>query len=359
LRVLICGAGIAGLSLAHCLLRGGHAVTLLEKSPALRGEGYMIDFFGPGYDAAQAMGLLDGLARIHDPIPRLVFVDAGGREKFSVSYADFRRLFHGRHFNFLRGDLERLLYEQVKERAPVRFGTTIESLREAERYDLVVGADGVHSRVRALAFGEEQRFSRPLGYYTAAFILERPPGALRGDALYTMSAPGRQAGIYPIRGGRLATFFVWEAAHGRDLRRAYAGLGWVVPELLERLDPAALYFDEVTQIEMPRWSAGRTVLVGDACQCVSLAAGQGASLAMAGAFVLAQELERAPGDLAAALARYEARLRPAVERKQRAGRRIARWFVPHSRMRIVLNDLAARMAGWPLAWRLVRRALAP
>jgi 2-polyprenyl-6-methoxyphenol hydroxylase-like FAD-dependent oxidoreductase len=120
-----------------------------------------------------------------------------------------------------------------------------------------------------------------------------------------------------------------------------------------------MYFDEVAQIELPQRSAGRVVLVGDACQCVSLLAGQGASMAMAGAYILAEELAAAGSDLAAALRRYEEKVKPAIEKKQRAGRRMAGWFVPANRVQLVINDLLTRMVEWPLAWRLLRRLMAP
>ncbi|MBI3972875.1 MAG: FAD-dependent monooxygenase [Chloroflexi bacterium] len=168
-------------------------------------------------------------------------------------------------------------------------------------FDALIGADGVHSAIRALALGKEAEFARSLGYYTAAFVLDSPP--LRGlppDAFSTLTEPGRQVAIYPIRGDRLATFFIHKADRALDdfsaeaaraaLRRVYGDMNWVVPELLDRSrEVAGLYFDVVEQITMPRWSQGRVALVGDACQCVSLLAGQGASMTMAGAYTLALE----------------------------------------------------------------------
>jgi len=384
MNVLVSGAGIAGLTVAFALVRDGHSVTLVEKSPRLRGEGYMIDFFGSGYDAAEQMGLLPELEAIHYPIPRFAFVDEQGREKFSVSYAHFRRLFGGRHFNFMRGDLERLLHSKVTNSVQLRFGVTIESFVPGEqeecvdvvlsdgtiaRFDLVIGADGVHSRVRELEFGPERQFARFLGYRTAAFILAERPRRARADVLYTLNALERQVGVYPISDGRAATFFVYKAHRQladfsfetavQELHAEYRGLDWIVPELIDRCDRASLYFDEVSQIELPRWSTGRVVFVGDACQCVSLLAGQGASMAMGGAYVLAQELSRAGRDVRGALHRYEERVKPTIEKKQRAGRRIAGWFVPHNRVQRAVNDLVTRMAGWPVAWRLIRGLLAP
>ena len=382
MNVLICGAGIAGLTLAFWLLRGGHTVTVVEKSPSLRDEGYMMDFFGSGYDVAEKMDLLAELEQIHYLIPRFAFLNSKGSEKFSVSYGAFRGLWGGRHFNFMRGDLERVLYSRVKDEIRLQFGTTIRSFRQCEeadcvdvifsdgtagRFDLMVGADGVNSHVRRYAFGDQDRFTRFLGYHTAAFILAERPKAVRSDSLYTLTVPRRQVGVYPISGGRVATFFIhkvrqpvrdfsFESAVG-ELRAVYGGLDWIVPELLDRCDRSSMYFDDVTQIELPRWRKGRVVLVGDACQCVSLLAGQGASMAMGGAYVLAEELARVEDDLPGALRRYENRVKPAIEKKQRAGRRIAGWFVPDNRARLVMNDLLTKMVEWPMAWRMLESFL--
>lgn len=386
MKVLISGGGIAGLALAFGLHRYGHEPLVVERSQNLRDEGYMIDFFGPGYDASEKMGLLSEIEEIHYQIPRLSFVDAAGKERLAVSYAALRKnLFNDRHFNFMRGDLERLLYSRIEGRVPMRFGTEVESFEQdgarvrarltdgtADSFDLLVGADGAHSHVRELAFGEKRLFLRSLGYYTAASLVEDlEMRESLGEAFYILTVPGRQVAVYPIRGGRLATFFVHktsprledfsaESVRG-EMSAAYSGMGWIVPELLERCPyGSSLYFDEVAQIEMPSWGVGRVVLVGDACQCVSLLAGQGASLAMAGSYVLAEELAavRKEDDVGAALAQYERRLRPAVLKRQRAGRRLARWFVPENRARLLVRDAAMRMATSPLASQVLGRRFA-
>jgi 2-polyprenyl-6-methoxyphenol hydroxylase-like FAD-dependent oxidoreductase len=383
LRVLISGGGIAGLSLALCLRRRGHDALIIERAPQLRDQGYMIDFFGSGYDAAERLDLLPDLAAIHDPVARLAFVGPEGQKRFSVHYPALRRrLFRDRHFNFMRGDLERVLFEKVHESQAIRFGTQVDSFEDigtrvrvrltdgsTEEADLLVAADGVHSRVRELAFGPEREFVRPLGYNTAAFVVE--DAALReqvGDRLATLTEPGRQAALYPIRSGRVAVFFVHKALnesgdHSRasalaELKTVYRGMRWAVPRLLEHAGTADIHVDAVSQVVVSRWHRRRTVLLGDAGYCVSLLAGQGASLAMAGAYILAEELATSRDDIISALARYESRLRPGVERKQAAGRGLARWFVPESRVRILARDLALRMSAWPIFSNLVGRAFA-
>lgn len=383
MRVLICGGGIAGLSLAGCLHAAGHRPVVVERAPGLRDEGYMVDFFGSGYDTLERLGLGAEVARIDYPIARLAFVDADGAERMSLPYPLLRkRLFDDRHFNFMRGDLERVLAQWIAGKVEIRYKNTVEAIDQradgvrvtlgdgkVEDVDLVVGADGVHSHVRRLAFGDEARFSRFIGCCTAAYVVEQPPRDAPADAFVTLTVPGRQVAVYPIRGARCATFLVHRtpglpsdaspAATLRALRAAYGHLGWIVPELLERAaTTSSLYFDAVSQVEMPEWSRGRVVLLGDACSCVSLLAGQGASMAVAGGYVLAEELDAANADVGAALRRYEARLRPAIERKQAAGRRIAGWFVPETRFRLWLRDLGLRASVWPIASRIVRRRLA-
>jgi 2-polyprenyl-6-methoxyphenol hydroxylase-like FAD-dependent oxidoreductase len=376
MNVLISGGGIAGLTLAFWLNRLGQRPTVVERSPWLRDDGYMIDFFGPGYDVAEKMGLLADLQSLHHRIPRVVIVDAAGRERAAVRTDALRKLLDWRHFNFMRGELERLLHTTVADHVPVRFGASVASFDQDERqvhvrfadgtsgdFDLLVGADGLHSHVRQLAFGDESQFTRFLGYYTAAFILGEPLGPR--DAFTTLSARERQVSIYPIPVDRTATFLIHKAHRvlehispdvaREELQTAYGDLGWVVPELLQRAqDVPDLYFDSVSQVVMPSWSAGRLTLVGDACGCVSLVAGQGASMAMAGAYILARELASGD-DVAAALARYERLVRLVVEQKQRAGKRFARWVVPDTSLRVSFQAFSLRAAGWPVLAPVIKR----
>ena len=382
MKVLIVGAGIAGLTLALSLRRAGHAVVVLEKAPRLRDEGYMIDFFGSGYDAAERLGLLPAIARVHYPVGRLAFLGADGHERFSLPYPALRKLLFGdRHFNFMRGDLEHVLFDSLPGLTPIRFGATVDKLRDekggvdvtlsdgsTQRFDLVVGADGKRSRVRELAFGPASDFVRPLGYRTLAFIADANGLGDVADRFATLTTPGRQVAVYPIRQGRVATFFIHRtdderrdfsrAAALEELTAIYRGLGWIVPALLERApDAPSIYYDEVAQVVAPAWHRGRVVLVGDACQCVSLLAGQGASMAMAGSYVLAEELSEAES-VTTALARYQNRVRPSIEDKQAAGRNMARWFVPRGPVRLAVRDLFMRMSTWRPVARLVRRQLA-
>jgi 2-polyprenyl-6-methoxyphenol hydroxylase-like FAD-dependent oxidoreductase len=383
MRVLICGGGIAGLTLASCLARRGITPLLVERAGRLRDQGYMIDFFGSGFAVAARLGLLYDLEQIHYPVSSLTVLDPHGSVRLSIPYPVLRRrLFHDRHFNFMRGDLERLLYERIARRVEVRFGVTVTAVQERasgvvvvrlsdgseHECDLVVGADGVHSDIRRLVFGAEERFTRFLGCYAAAYVVpSHAPGVATGDAFATLSVPRRQVAVYPLRGGGMATFFLHRVSERsldqsrrcavRELHAVYGDLGWVVPALLASAATAPdLFFDPVSQIELTHWSAGRVVLLGDACYCVSLLAGQGAGMAVTGAYVLAEELAGA-SDIPAALARYEARLRPGIERLQAAGRRVADWFLPDTPARLALRNLALRISTWPIASTLVRRRM--
>lgn len=383
MRILISGGGIAGLTLGYFLARFGHEPLVVDQatSPDV-GRPYMIDFFGAGWDVADRMGLLAALESVHQPIPQLAFLDATGHQHTALPYALVRRrLFRDRHFNIMRDDLQRVLYDHVRERVPVRFATSVTAVEEhdegadvqlsdgtTERVALVVGADGVHSRVRELVFGGEPRFVNPLGYMAAAYVVDAStvPELSRG-AFYTLAAPNRLATIFPLRDGRLATFFLHrvapdteaspERAGCRSLTEAFADFSWVIPKLLDACGRAtAVYSAPVVQVEMPRWRSGAVVLIGDACHCLSVLAGRGASVAMGGAYLLAAELRFTPG-VRTALARYQWRLEPSIARHQASAIRMARWVVPSSKTRLAVRDKLLHAMLWPGVSALVRAEL--
>jgi 2-polyprenyl-6-methoxyphenol hydroxylase-like FAD-dependent oxidoreductase len=384
LNVVIVGAGVAGLTAAYWLQRYGHRVRIIERTQRPRTRGFMIDFFGPGYSVAEEMHLLPALESIHREIPQWSFETMTGVHLFSIEYSKVRRrAFGGRHFSFLRSDLERLLLELVRHDVEIQSGTTIVGLQKRGavlsaalsdgrdiQCDLVIGAGGIHSPTRHLVFGGGGSWERYLGLDAAAFSVEDTElHDTMGETLRTMSGPGRQITIYPMPGGRLGVFFLHERDRTLDdrstrgimneLTRVYRGFGDAVPRLLSKAEEAPdLFYDAVAQVRMPHWSLGRVVLVGDACHCVSPLGGQGASLAMAGAWALVRELLLSAGEIEPALRSYERRMRPAVRRVQASGERMARWVAPHSGLKLAARDLMLRASVWPVASSVMRRVLA-
>ena len=380
MKVLISGAGIAGLSLALRLRQRGLFPVVVERYPGLRDGGYMLGLSDPGLDAAERMGVADALRATpaHAAPPRL-HRTATGQERFSIDGSAIDRLVGDREYNLMRGDIERALYERVRGEVEVRFGASVQSLEEGRDgvvvrlsdgeeigCDLVVGADGLHSQVRALRFGPEERLVRPLGARVAAFLLDRSgfPDAELG-ASYWLTEVGRAAAFGAVDEKMAVAFFIWRT-EGRprldtveeELRRAFAGAGWRVPAMLDLLPTANdVYLDEVAQVVMPRWADGRIALLGDAGYAVSLIAGKGATLAMAGAVVLADALADGPDGVDAALAAYEARLRPWVETAQRMARRNVHLFAPANRVQLLARETMLRLAARPFLVPLVRRLL--
>jgi 2-polyprenyl-6-methoxyphenol hydroxylase-like FAD-dependent oxidoreductase len=308
------------------------------------------------------------------------YYDAAGRLRAEISYRQLADAIGGdRLLSLLRPDLEQTLRESLPDGVDLRFGACVVDVDdvtgdsvvvrtnggEVFDADLVVGADGVHSTVRRLIFGPEPEFLRYLGYHTAAFVFDDPQvcDQVRGRFCLTDSVAA-QLGFYGLRDGRVATFAVHRTPdptlppdHQAAVRRAYAGLGWVAPRALAACPPhGEVYYDQVAQIQMPTWSRGRVTLVGDACYAVSLLAGQGASLGIAGAYVLAEQLARAD-TVQDALARYEQTWRPIVTAKQREARTTARWFVPRTATEVAARRAVLRVSRLPGLDRQIGRLL--
>lgn len=379
MKVLISGAGIAGLSLALRLHQRGLIPIVVERSPGLRDGGYMLGLSDPGLDAAERMGVADALRAARHMPQRLVYLDGRGRERFAIDGPAIDRLVGDRQFNLMRGDIEWLLHDRIRDAVDLRLGVSVTSVESARSgvgvslsdgatiaADLLVGADGLHSGVRALSFGSEEAFVRPLGARVAAFLLDRSafPDTLPG-ASYSLTEVGRAAALADAGAGRLVAFFIWrtEGRPRRDtveaeLRHAFAEAGWHVPALLDRLSRTEdVYFDEVAQVVMPSWSSGRVVLLGDAAYAVSLIAGQGATLAMAGAVVLANALADGHEGTEVACAAYETRLRPWATAAQRMAQRNIHLFTPASRFQLLAREAILRLAARPFLAPIMRRLL--
>jgi 2-polyprenyl-6-methoxyphenol hydroxylase-like FAD-dependent oxidoreductase len=365
--VLISGAGIAGPTLAYWLLRAGFAPTLIERAPCFRQGGYMIDFWGVGFDVAEKMNLLPRLREIGYHFNRIKFVDETGETRSELGGRVFRGALGERFISLQRGDLARAIFDSISDKMEIIFDDSITAIREdssgldvsfehssARRFDIVVGCDGLHSVVRQIAFGQEQEFEKFLRYYAASFLT--PDYPYREELTYvSYGAPGRQISRYALRGNRSAFLFVFsrdrpfkehphEDAAKQIVRETFSRDKWIeIPAILERMNACEeFYFDSVSQIRMPTWSRGRTVLLGDAAYCPSLLAGEGAAFAMAGAYILAGELRRANGDHVTAFNAYEESLHGFIESKQRSAERLASSFAPATRFGLSVRDLVLR-----------------
>ncbi|MFG2285264.1 FAD-dependent monooxygenase [Streptomyces sp. NPDC048595] len=382
--VLISGASVAGPALAYWLGRYGYRPTVVELAPALRSGGFAVDFRGAAHRTVlERMGVLEAVERHTTGTgPATSFIDGQGRQ-----IAALPPEFAGGELEILRSDLSRLLYEHSL--APDGGGPTPEYLfndsltslrqtaegvhatfeRSAPRtFDLVVGADGLHSTVRRLAFGPESDFVSHLGYYVAAWDLPesatdlaaRPVGYNEPGRLSTVGRTPRRAREAGYTGEAFCVFASDDATlHDRRtgdprsrtkaMAQAYEGAGWRTRELIDTLWAADdLYFDSISRVDVPRWSTGRIALLGDAAHGATLG-GMGTGSALIGAYILAGELAMADGDHSTAFTRYEQKLRPYATQCQQGGRSTGEFLAPPtqdalSTRNAALNDPATLTA---------------
>lgn len=347
-RVLISGASIAGPALAYWLHHHGFQPTVVEKAPTIRPGGQAIDIRGTALEVTSRMGLLEQARKACTAMRGMSYVDANGTELFSTTEATLTGGdVDSPDIEILRDDLAGILHQATRSNVEYVFGDSIASLthnadrvevtfeREASRtFDLVVGADGLHSATRGLAFGAEADFIHHLGTNLAVFTSEnfldldhwqtyhQTPTGLAG--LYSARNNTEARGMLGYLGEPLGTRDV--DAQKRAVAEEFAQTGWEVPRLLKQMWAAPdFHFDSMSQIRMPSWSVGRVALVGDAGYCGSPLSGQGTSLALTGAYVLAGELAAANGDHTRAFARYEATLRPYVEANQHFALEMSAW----------------------------------
>jgi 2-polyprenyl-6-methoxyphenol hydroxylase-like FAD-dependent oxidoreductase len=366
--ILISGASVAGPALAYWLRRYGFNPTVVERAPAPREGGHAIDLRGAARGVAERMGIMADVRGASIGTRGIAYVDDDNRRLASMG-ADLLGDSGGAisEIEILRGDLVRILYEATRHDVEYVFDDSIAAISRDEdgvevafehgqprTFDVVVGADGVHSNVRRLAFGEESRFVRDLGAYVSIFTTANHDVDLDGwELMY--SVPGKTAGLYPARQNNEAKavfFFASEpldydrrdiAAQKKILADAFAGEAWEVPRLLEAMwDAPDFYFDTVSQVYMDRWSSGRAVLVGDAGYSPSPMGGVGTSMALVGSYVLAGELAAAAGDYRGAFARYENEMREYARRGQKLAKSNAVGLVPRSRSQIWVRNQMIR-----------------
>ncbi|HEY4268265.1 MAG TPA: FAD-binding domain [Galbitalea sp.] len=382
MRVLIVGAGIGGPTLAYWLLRGGHQVTLVESAPHLRQGGYLVDFWGAGFDVAQRMGIVPELMDKGYRPNELREVAPSGRVIISLDPTrmidDAAGGVAGRYVTVARTDLASAIYSASKGQVETIFGNTVDAIRDdgsrvevefanggTREFDLVVGADGLHSGVRRTVFGPDTDYERDLGLVVAAFDVA---GFQPRDEMVAVvqTEVGHQVLRFAQRDGSSMLVFIVRhdgavpeddpKAQQKLLRQRLGGAVGEVPEMLARMpDARTFYFDRASQIRMPSWSRGRVALIGDAAAGPSLLAGQGSALAMVEAYELAAELQRTGGDHVAAFAGYQRRLASLVLTKQNAAVGLGAAFAPRNAAQLLLRNTVMRTMTVPAISRLVMR----
>ena len=366
--VLISGASVAGPVLAHWLRRYGFNPTLVEHTPSVRTGlgGHAVDLFGASVDVVERMGVLPQVLGARTRTELILF-ERDGQPPIALNMGEVATGMSIRHVEILRGELTKILSGAASDGVGYLFGDSIRRLdddgdgvnvtfetADPRRFGLVVGADGLHSNVRRLVFGDEARFMKYIGGYFAVFTL---PNYLELDGrMVVYNRPGRVVGMYPVhQSGEARAVFLFRRAEPlvydhRDrneqkklLREAFADFGWEAPRLLAELDDAEdLYFDSISQIIMDTWSRGRVTLVGDAGYLPGPAVGGGTTIAVVGAYVLAGELYRTGGEPAVALRAYEDKMRDFVRLNRKFGITNVRRLIPATPMNVRLLHEAMR-----------------
>jgi 2-polyprenyl-6-methoxyphenol hydroxylase-like FAD-dependent oxidoreductase len=377
MRILVSGASIAGPVLAYWLTRHGFDVTVVERAPALRKTGgHAVDLFRPAMDITERMGVLPRVEALATGTTRMTLHREGSRRPLRVDLAKVFQATSDRHVEVMRDDLSEIYYDAGRDDVEYLFGDSITALSpdgdvtfehaRPRRFDVVVGADGLHSNVRRLVFGDEAGLTTFIGAYLAVLSLPDTHG-LDGEAV-THLGPGRTASLYSARhlGDARAVFLFRRDEpldyHHRDvarqqqlLRAAFSGMHPQVDGWLAGLDgPGPFYFDSITQLRLDTWSRGRVTLVGDAGYCPGPAVGGSTSLAVLGAYVLAGELAEANGDHERAFAAYEREMGELVRRSRAFAMGAARSLIPASRAGVWAlarggQLVSALPAGWTRA----------
>lgn len=364
---LISGASLAGPTLAYWLTKYGYKVTVVELAPALPDGGNRVDIRGVALEVVNRMGLLEAARALDSQTEHTEYVDKSVKVVACLNDAAIGNA-KGVDIEIMRGDLARLVYSLTKETVEYLWEESIEKLAQKENgvtayfsrakprtFDIVIGADGIHSNTRRLAFDmQEKDISSYLGCYIAITTI---PNYLRLSHTQRMfNIPHKTAGIFTTQKSDAATaMFVFSSPmltydrHDRQaqkklLHEAFRGVdGWETPRLLAYADKDPnFYFDSMTQIKLGGYHNGRVVLVGDAAYAPSPASGQGSSMALTGAYMLAGEIHRANGDHEKAFREYTRKIRPYVEANQAIGVLGAKSLIETSSVKIRIRNFFIR-----------------
>jgi len=382
-RVLVVGLGIAGIATAVRLIQVGWEPVLVERAATRRSNGYFIMLFGTGAASARRLGVLESIGDRGGPRLVAYEVNRAGRRSPGVSPASLS----GRPRVILRGDVERGLFSALPPEVEIRYSTvptrivqdeagaevtlhdTASGTTVTERFDLVVGADGMRSTVRRLVFGPEE-FLHPLHYMIGATVLDEPLAGLAQHDGPVLAEPGRSAWIFPFLDHPPSLLFSYRTADIDaeftrppidSIRAAFAPQrpGPFLESLFERFEQAPEFlFDSVHQVKMPRWHRGRVVLVGDAAWCLTLYSGMGASTGIAGGELLGTMLQRHPDDLPGALQAWETRMRPFIETQQDGALVTRRLFTPHDRKEQIMRTGMLRLMNSPVIGAAMNKIMA-
>lgn len=365
--ILISGAGIAGQALAYWLHQYGFKVTVVEKAAGIRNAGYRVDIRGAAVKVAAKMGILDDIKQAATAMRGSTLVNSKGKRLVDLADPNIFGMREAGDVEIMRGDLTDLLYQATKNNIEYLFNDAVTGIYQATKnvnvifknteprtFDLVVGADGLHSAVRNVVFGREHSFIKDMGYYAAIFTMS---GSFDLDAWeIAYPAAGKIINVYSTGKNKPAKVFLMFAAttlqyHHQDIQQQknivanhFHGEGWRVPEIVEAMHTAGdFYFDSISQVHMERLHRDRVVLLGDAGYCASPASGQGTSLALVGAYVLAGELAAAQGDHHQGFGSYERHMRPFIQKNQQLGITVLKEMVPASKRQILFQAFIMRL----------------